>query len=59
MSAAREIMTRARELERLLARRRKQVKLVTDLDDQVRIARKLLRDLTEEPAGDVYKAPEV
>jgi hypothetical protein len=43
---AKGLVTQARLLERLLARRRRLVKQVRDLDNRIRTARRFLRDLT-------------
>jgi hypothetical protein len=43
-----ELIRRARELERLLARRRRALKAVNALEDSIRSARKLLADLVLE-----------
>jgi hypothetical protein len=49
---AKGLVTQARRLERLLSRRRRLARQVRDLDNQIRTARRFLRDLampTEEP----------
>lgn len=53
-----ELVKRARELERLLVRRRKVLGTLRTLDDEVRRSRKLLRDLSlSAAAADAYAAP--
>ena len=42
------------ELERLLARRRKLVKKVADLDETIRTKKKFLRDLVQPDPVEVY-----
>lgn len=50
-----ELVKQARSLERMLARRRKIVAALTALDDQVRHARHLIRDLTAPDPAEVYR----
>jgi len=50
-----ELVLRARALERLLARRRRAMKQLADLDVEVRMAKKLLRDLTEPDSTEPYQ----
>jgi hypothetical protein len=50
-----EIVKQARALERLMGRRRKVVRTLTLLDDEIRTARKLLRDLTAPDPSEVYR----
>jgi len=52
-----EIVARARELERLMLRRRVALKKVRELDERIRVARKLLADLTRFEPGDLYQPP--
>jgi hypothetical protein len=52
-----ELVKQARALERLLVRRRRVVKTLTALDDEIRTARKLLRDLTAPDPMEVYREP--
>lgn len=47
-----EVVKLARQLERLMARRRRQQKKLDDLDEAIRTTRKLLRDLTAPMASD-------
>jgi hypothetical protein len=48
-----ELVKRARELERLLARRRRYAAIVAGLDESIRTAKRLLRDLTAPDPPDV------
>lgn len=50
-----ELVKQARALERLLGRRRRVVKTLTALDEEIRTARKLLRDLTTPDPSEAYK----
>ena len=49
-----QLVTMARQLERLLARRRRLVKHLTEIDGEIREIKKLLRDMTEVTISDVY-----
>jgi len=44
----------ARQLERLLGRRRRSVKRLTEIDAEIRDIKKLLRDMTEVTTSDIY-----
>lgn len=54
MNDKQELVTMARELERLLARRRKLAKKVADLDETIRVKKKFLRDLVQPDPVEVY-----
>ena len=49
-----QLVTVAREVERLLARRRKRVKALAEVDEELR---KMLRDLTAPDPTEVYREP--
>jgi hypothetical protein len=51
---ARELVKAARRLERLMAQRRRVLVRLRALDDEIRTARKLVKDLTQPQAADVY-----
>lgn len=57
MNDKQELVTMARELERLLARRRKLAKKVADLDETIRTKKKFLRDLVQPDPLEVYAPP--
>ena len=58
MNDKQELVTMARELERLLARRGKLAKKVADLDETIRTKKTFLRDLVQtDPMVDIYQAP--
>ena len=57
MNEKQELVTMARELERLLARRRKLAKKIADLDETIRTKKKFLRDLVQPDMVDVYGLP--
>ena len=57
MNEKQELVTMARELERLLARRRKLAKKVADLDENIRTKKKFLRDLVQPDPLEVYTSP--
>lgn len=52
-----QVVKMARELERLMARRRRQQKKVDDLDERIRVTRKLLRDLVVPASLAAYDEP--
>jgi hypothetical protein len=54
---AHELVKRARQLQRLMARRRRKIAELRGLDDDLRVARKLLRDLSAPHPADVYATP--
>ena len=54
MNDKQELVTMARELERLLARRRKLATKVADLDETIRTKKKFLRDLVQPDPVEVY-----